>query len=263
MRIFVVVAIGLLTGCLAACEPTASPISRIPRPTAPTPPSTTDPAPSPGPLQTFRRTIIGTVRGANGGPLGGVEIDGWLGGRPNAEPVAVTAADGTFRIEGTVYETLSFRKIGYEHRGWNIPRRLIPEASLSIAETLQPYLLMAAGERFSSVLTADDVSYPDAHSHPWDTISGCVHCKLIHVAGADAGATLKLSWSGSMPLTLWAGTTGGYWGHDVYAFAPGESEIVVSTEWEVNAVLIGINPLSVASRPLTEPVTFTLSVEKR
>ena len=253
LRILAISALGFLVACLAACEPTRS-LSPI----APTLPSA-EPAPSPGRLQTFRRTIIGTVRQANGDPIEGVEIDGWLR-FPESERVAVTGKDGTFRIEQTLYESLSFRKTGYELRGWHLPQRLISEPALSLAETLQPYLRMAAGERLSSVLTPDDVAYPDDISHPWDNFA-CAPCQLIDVSGADEGATLKLSWSGSMPLTLWAGTNG-YWGYDVRAVPrPGESEIVSSTEYAVTLIVVGLEQGSVVHRRLTEATAFTLTVE--
>jgi len=226
-------------GWFAACEPTWSP-------TAPA----------------YRRTIAGTVREAGGGgPLADVEIVG-PSDQDRERPKAVTAKDGSFRFEQTLYETLWFEKQGYQPAQWWLPR----EANLQELQTLdvkmQSRIFLPSSSSFSSGIGPDDASFEG--SYPFgDEGEGyeCRPCKLIEISAAEQGANLRLSWSGSIPLSLWAGNTLSWDGPYVRAIGrPGASETAGSTRSRIDAVLVGIDWRTRVT--LSGAVAFTLTIER-
>ncbi len=256
-------AIAAAGACLAGCQEQSwnSPISRIPRPTEPT---STFEGYQPATVvvvQPFRRTIAGTVRQASGGPLAGVEIDGWPiteGDRPRA----VTAHDGSFRFDRTFYETLWFEKEGYHPSSWWMSRDTYLQDVHTVGIKMQPHIFMASQPNFSSLIVPDDVTF--AGGYPF-TDEGqsyeCGPCKLIDISPAGQGAILRLSWSGSIPLALWAGDTQSWDGPYIRAVGrPGASELVRTTKSRIDAVLVGLDPSMRV--PLGEPIAFTLTVER-
>ena len=261
MRVLAVVVVAVLLTCLVACETRTSPLSYIPRPTAPTEPYTTDPFPPPTQVPAFRRTIVGTVRQVSGGPIAGVQIVG----SPNSEgirPRAVTAEDGSFRIDQTVAEFLSFDKTGYHPVGWSIPPNTFHQEVQTVAIRMQSHILMSSGSPFSSVITSEDATFEGGYPFG-DEGQGyeCSPCKLVSVSGVENGAMLRVSWSGSIPLAVWAGDLGSYYPPSVAAIAsPGTSELLRTTTSRINAILVGLDRSK--GHTLTEPVVFTLTVTR-
>ncbi len=254
----------IVPGWLAACDqtPRVSPLSFIPRSTTPTAPSATDPDPTAAPATpppAFLRTIVGTVREANGGPLVGVEISS-IPPASGVGPVAKSAADGSFRIDQTTFSSFFFNKQGYDYASWSIP----PNSSsqeLQPAIRMQSRIQLSLDSSLSSEITPDDATF---ESYPFDDLGGgdrCSPCKLIHLSGAEAGAVLRLSWSSSLPLALWAGQLYDY-SPTVGAFGTaGSSQLTRSTFSRVDLVLVGIS--QARSPMLTEPISFTLNITRR
>lgn len=266
MRVVITLACAFVVGWFAACEqtPSQSALHRVPGlsvPTAPSPtePPPTEPPPPPVRVEPFRRTIIGTVREANGGGIAGVEIVG----SPIWEDVrqATTASDGSFRIDRTVYESLSFRKQGYHYSYWLMPPGTNGADVQTVSVRMQRNIRLA-GSSMSSAITADDVTFDGGYPFG-DEGQGyaCSPCKLIDISPAEQGATLRLSWSGSIPLALWAGDTRSWDGPYVRVVGrPEASELVGSTTSRIDAVLVGLDP----SMPVTlgKPVAFKLTVRR-
>jgi hypothetical protein len=206
LRAIAAVVVAFLSACHTGCKEQSwnSPISRIPRPTEPTStfegyqPTTVVVVPP------FRRTIAGTVRLVSGGPLAGVEI----GGPPTGEgdrPRAVTAQDGSFRFDQTLYETLWFRKEGYHPSYWSMSRETYLQEVHTVAIKMQPHIFMASESNFSSLIVPDDITFVGGYPFGDEGQSyECGPCKLIDISAAEQGAILRLSWSGSIS----AGTVG-------------------------------------------------------
>jgi hypothetical protein len=117
----------------------------------------------------------------------------------------------------------------------------------------------------SGVVTPDDLTYSSAQLDDyafwafWEGKYDCRPCKLINVSGVSKGAVLRLSWSGVVPMTLWAGDA--YNAPSVTIRGePGQSKLeVVAPPVAINTILVGFDP---NVSPLQEgSETFTLSVE--
>lgn len=264
MRVVFLLACVIVAAWLAACDqtPLVSPINRIPRPTAPTAPSATDPDPTPAPgipPPPFLRTIVGTVREANGGPLAGVEITG-IPTAAGVKPLVTSAEDGSFRIDHTNFASFFFSKQGYNYASWSIPANSsVQELQPEIRMQSRIELLLDSG--VSSEITPDDATFA---SYPFDDLGDgdkCSPCKLIHVSGAEAGTVLRLSWSGPVPLALWAGQLYDYSPTVSAIGVPGSSHFTRSTSSRVDFALVGI---SHARGPiLSESISFTLTITRR
>ncbi len=262
MRVVITLACAFVVSWFAACKqtPSQSALIRVPALPVPTEPSTTAPPPPLVRVEPFRRTIVGTVREANGGGIAGVEIVGapiW----EDVRQTATTTPDGSFRIDRTVYEWLSFRKQGYHHSFWFLP----PNTNVADVQTVSVRMqrnIWLSGTSVSSVITADDVTFEGGYPFE-DEGQGyeCSPCKLIDISPAEQGATLRLSWSGSIPLALWAGDTQSWDGPYVRVVGrPDASELVGSTTSRIDAVLVGLDPSMRVT--LGKPVAFTLRVTR-
>ena len=233
-----------LFACGADREPWQSPIS-------PPPP--------------IRRTVEGTVREVNGGPVAAVEIRaaGQLtyGGR-----LASTASDGSFRVDEFAAEILWFRKSGYENAFWRVPQDARTDEKLTVGVKMQPALLLSTESALSSVITPDDMTY--SYDDGWMMGDGlpfnCSPCKMITNMDAEPGAMLRLSWSGPTPLGIWAGQ---YYGgvHLVKAGQADQSEFVVAMPlaYAMDTILVGFGVNRDEPHRFNEPVRFTLAVETR
>ena len=133
----------------------------------------------------------------------------------------------------------------------------------TITVRMQRKIFLSTSSRLSSFVTPDDVTYDGTASLPFGDVGAgykCSPCKLIDIAGGEKGVTLRLSWSGSIPLALWAGDTQSWDGPYVHAIGrAGTSDLVESTASPIDAVLVGLDPS--LRLTLTEPIAFTLSVE--
>ena len=129
---------------------------------------------------------------------------------------------------------------------------------------IQRGLEVSEASPVSSVITDDDVTYTgdlgDAFS---DGDYVCGPCKWIAVARngiVTTTTTLRLTWSGGQPLTLWAGQG---WGVPVqFTARPGESEITATvTGQRPQLVLVGVD--SRASSLTGGPWTFTPTIRSQ
>jgi len=243
-------------GWLAACEPVKLPI-------APTTPLPMNPFSSPA-APPVRRTIAGTARDMNGGPIPGVEIDGWPS--PDGRQTAVTAQDGSFRIDETVFERLMFFKDGYQPGSRRMPPGSNSDSTQTAVVTMQRSLVVSVDSAISSVVVPNDPVYFNSLSPVGPLIYFCGPCKLINVSGGEGGVTLTLYRSGSVPVVLLAGdslvgdTLAGLSVHATSA-SPDCCIWESSASEPVHIAMVGIDAR--APQPLTEPVAFTLVVEKR
>jgi hypothetical protein len=225
-------------GCLAACESRTSPIPYIPRPTAATDTSTADFYRPTMVVPPFRRTIVGTVRQVNGAPIAGVQITGYPLS-DGVRPRTVTAGDGSFRFDQTLAEGLGFEKEGFHPVGWTMP------ADTSLQDVQTVAVTFEGGYPFGD----EGKGY------------ACSPCKLFSVSGVENGAVLRITWSGSIPLAVWAGEIG-YDPPSIVAAGPqGTSELLGTTARRINAILVGLD--RTRSNTLSEPVAFTLTVTPR
>ena len=161
-----------------------------------------------------------------------------------------------------------FSKQDYYPALWSIyssvPRDSTFAPLHTITVRMQRKIFLSSGSSLSSLVTPDDVTYDGTASFPFSDVGAgyqCSPCKLIDISGGENGVTLRLSWSGSIPLALWAGDTQSWDGPYVHAIGrAGASDLVESTASRIDAVLVGLDPS--VRLTLTEPIAFTLSVEK-
>jgi hypothetical protein len=246
-------------GCFSACES-----NRAVPSTAPTP----VPSPSARPQLSRQLTIAGLVREVNGGPLADAAIYAYAHGRQTTPPVASTAADGSFRLDHFADDGLAFRMNGYESGWWTVPQSAGPNDTLTVTIKMQQTLRVPLGSTISSILTADDLTYRGEDEYPfWSGDYLCSPCKFISVSGTQAGATLRLSWSGGSPLTVWGGDA--YQGPVVQVRGePGAAELVISAPPAngtsfLNTLMVGLDRKRDPSEVLNGIVTFTLAAEGR
>jgi hypothetical protein len=220
--LFVVPAVAVAILTTSCTRDLAAPSNIAP---TPVPGSPSNPQPAP------QRTIMGQVREVNGGALAGVTITAYGRTGQAWAQVASTGADGSFRLEQFAGDALGFSENGHEPREWVIPQNAKPDETLTITVKMQPVLRVSPGSMIASVLTQDDLTYSAEGGGGdtelfWEGDYLCGRCKLIFAPAIPAGGTLRLSWSGVRPLTLWAGDY--YSGpFAVVTGKPGESELVV------------------------------------
>src|SRR5262249_26112996 len=89
----------------------------------------------------------------------------------------------------------------------------------------------------------------------------CGPCRVIHASAASPdGSMLRLSWSGDLPLTLWAGDSWGATRAGFSVVATGMSPIAVRIPSHADTVLVGLDAKTVP-RHNPQTVPFTLAVE--
>jgi hypothetical protein len=244
-------------GSFSACGNNQAVPSTVPTPL---------PTPSPTPQPVRQRTIAGLVREVNGGPLAGAAIYAYAsGGRSNLQ-VASTAADGSFRLEQFADDELRVSMNGYHGASWRVPENAGPNDTFTVTIKMQQTLRVSLGSTISSVLTPDDLTYRSEDEYPfWSGDYLCSPCKFIIVQNTNAGATLRLSWSGGPPLTMWGGDA--YQGPVVQVRGePGAAELVISAPPDngtvsFNTVMVGLDPKRDPSQALNGTVTLALAVE--
>jgi hypothetical protein len=128
---------------------------------------------------------------------------------------------------------------------------------------MQPTLRLPPGSTISDVITTDDLSYNSEAEYPfWSGNYLCSPCKFIYVANTQRGATVRLSWSGTAPLTLWAGDA--YEGPAVQVTArPDQTQltVVVPGDRPVNTVMVGVDAKTDPHQVLNGPIKFKLAVD--
>ena len=219
-------------------------------------------AASPPKVVQVSRTVTGVVREVNGGPISGVAVSvrtesGAVVGLP-----AMTGSDGSFRLEQVTNSMLWITKPGYVSNIWPLPSNAGAESMVTIK--MQPELSVTVGSRISSVLTSDDLTYSsDANNAFWNGSFACADCKSLSIAfPRTADLTLRLSWTGAAPLSLWAGDI--YEAPAIVATGdPGSSELVAQTTngTQFTTVLVGFDAARAGPPPSPGVVNFTLALE--
>ena len=239
----ILVALFASTACQSAWPPGPGPLPPDP------------PLPPPGSPEPSRLIVTGLVREANGPALNGVLVSTGTGGARSW-----TATDGTFLIEPRLGDALIFNLPGYFYMFWHAPADVRAGQRLDIEMKLQRYLQVSASAPITTLLTDDDPTHTEMTSYAFNEGPyACGPCKQIGLASPPGTGILRVTWTGDVPLTLWAGE--GWSGPTRYAARSGEREIAIAISevpaQPVNTLLVG---LDAGSGPLGSPVTFTVSI---
>jgi hypothetical protein len=217
------------------------------------------PGPPGNPLG-LARTITGEVREVDGPPLADVRIGMSMGG--SYFPLAKTASDGSFRLEQFAGDSLMFDRPGYASVLWTVPSGAGPKDRLGIAIRIQPWLFVSAAAPLSARLTDDDARFTSGDSLFEMGDYTCHPCKMAIVSDSSRDpVTLRLTWTGDLPLSLWVGD--GYSVPSLFTSRSGANEItaVLKDNTYVSQVLVGVD-LRRAAPPASATASFTLGVER-
>ena len=202
--------------------------------------------------------MTGIVTEVNGGPLAGVKV---LTSPSGAS--TTTDAAGTFSFTGITQGVLVFEKDGYEWNAWNKPTVTTSDSPLSMTIKLQPVFILAMDADVASLISNDDLTYSSALENSfWDGVYFCGPCKEVSVRPALlTGARLRLTWSGSIPLAMWAGEY--YSAPSAQAEgSPDRSELLLDVPpGRLNTVLVGTAFHNGLPLVLSQPIDFLLTVE--
>ena len=233
---------------------------------APTPVGSSSALPAPPPAAvptpvTLKRTIRGSVREVNGGPLAGVRVTSIRNGT-RTDREAMSDVNGRFEFADYADNTLVFAKSGYGVGAWEMPTNAGPEEVLTIAIKLQKEIRISPGMSIAGTITSDDLTYSSEIGNTfWEGQFVCRHCKEVFVSPpTEQGGSIRLSWTGGGPLTLWAGD---YYGGPILRVtgSPGTSalSVVIPTGGQANAIFLGIDP-SKTPGDFVGPIDFELAL---
>jgi hypothetical protein len=247
-------AVGLLLiafAALAACDEINNPAG---------PDASQAGAGAPGNGSGLTRTIAGEVREADGPPLADVRIGTSVGG--TYHPLAKTASDGSFRLEQFAGESLMFDRPGYASARWTVPAGAGAKDTFGIAIRIQPWLFVSAAAPLSAKLSDDDATFTSGDSLFEMGDYACHPCKMAIVAdGSRDPVTLRLTWTGDLPLSLWVGD--GYSPPSLFTSRAGASEItaVINDHTYVSQLLVGVDKRR-GNAPANATGQFTLTLER-
>ena len=219
------------------------------------------PAAVPTPPVTLKRTIRGSVREVIGGPLAGVRVTSIRNGT-RTDREAVSDVNGRFEFTDYADNTLVFAKSGYRGGAWEMPNDAGPEDVLTIAVKLQKEIHISPGMTIAGTITSDDLTYSAEIGNTfWEGQFLCKHCKEVFVSPpTEQGGSIRLSWTGGGPLTLWAGD---YYGGPILRVtgSPGTSAlfVVMPKGGQANTIVLGIDP-SRTPGDFVGPIDFALAL---
>jgi len=198
------------------------------------------------------------VREVNGGPLANVTV---YTNVPNS-PTSLTDADGTFTITGVTGGFLVFQERSHRWADWRISRDQ-PDVVSGIVAKMQPNLTVSPASALTNIITSDDLTYSDdLQNSYWDGYYLCGPCKEIRIDPSAQGPVLvHLRWSGSVPLSLWAGVYYGT-GAVVARGQPGASELTFRSTAKIDTLLVGIDGYQAQPAPLDHLVPFEVTLEQ-
>ena len=215
------------------------------------------PAPAPPNPQPQIVTVRGLVRESGAGPLGGATVEWFTTRAPGAVPGGFTADDGTFSARPAAGDILSFWSASHFRMLSPVPVDANPDEPLDIVVTLQRILVVSADAPVTALLTDDDATHTEMTSDAFfDGEYACGPCKRIDVLMPPASGLLRVTWTGEVPLTLWAADT---YGPPTRFTRTGEREIAVPILTRLYTLLIGRDA---GSGPLGAPVRFTVAIER-
>ena len=192
------------------------------------------------------REVTGRVVEVEGGPVSGVALSNWTG--PSG-PEATSNASGFFAVND-VGKYLSLNKAGYVWRAVDVPEGQAVDLGTVY---LQRAITLAAGSRVSSRISSADIPY-----ELYDQGAFCSPCKWIDLKPGQQNLSIQLTWSGDVPLTIWAGTD--YYGSlEVAAAKNGESPLTVSVPAATTVVLVGVRSNTFTQQSVAQPVPFELT----
>jgi hypothetical protein len=185
--------------------------------------------------------------------------------RAAGDPTTTTDDRGTFELQTvTDVSGLFFQKPGYRWSLWRLPPLSSPAELLAVSGKLQPIVRLSADAPVDSVITPDDLTYSSESDNSfWDSTYYCSPCKEIRVfPTAGSGLTVRLRWTGPVPLDLWGGE---YYG-GVYATAvgkAGQSELTLSVPNLIrfDTLLVGLGQRGGVPQTLHETVGFQLTID--
>jgi len=246
--------VGLLLiafAALAACDEISNPAG---------PDASPPPTGASGNASGLSRTIVGEVLEADGPPLADVRIGTSAGG--TYRPLAKTASDGSFRLEQFTGESLMFDRPGYASALWTVPAGAGARDTIGIAIRIQPWLFVSAAAPLSARLSDDDATFASGDSLFEMGDYACHPCKMAMVSdGSRDPVTLRLTWTGDLPLSLWVGD--GYSPPSLFTPRAGANEItaVINDHTYVSQLLVGVDKRTakVASKATGG---FTLAIER-
>lgn len=213
-------------------------------------------SPTPGPGSTTPAPVateyVGAVREPGAGPVAGVTVA--CGPGTSVE----TDAEGRFTCP-RLTSRLLFQKTGYRYALWT--------SSLGPADAIDvrmQRILTLTTTPLTATVYPDDPEYSiELGNMFWDQPYFCRPCRFVSVRPTiKEGTRIRVRWSGSAPLDLVAG--------DYYSDGPqpavphvaGPSELVLPIVGPVDVLLVGPGRRNGAPPDLSEPVTFTVTIEE-
>jgi hypothetical protein len=133
---------------------------------------------------------------------------------------------------------------------------------VTVNAKMQPLVTLTESSPVSNVISPDDLTYTsDLENSFWEGTYYCNPCKEISVHPAvNRNTRLRVHWTGSIPLDLWAGQ---YYG-SVMAAGEGtasEHDLVIEVPAGLDTVLVGLGKRNGVPQTLNQPVAFQLSIE--
>jgi hypothetical protein len=120
---------------------------------------------------------------------------------------------------------------------------------------MQPTIVLSAVSSLVSRISSADVDYDLSW---WGPEFICSPCKQIELQTEQRALNIRLQWTGSARLRLWAAS--GYYGPIVSAEAqPGESMLMLPLAADASIIYVGISyPYGGQPPAIPEPVPFEL-----
>jgi hypothetical protein len=172
----------------------------------------------------------------------------------------MTEPDGTFTVSGVTSSVLVFTEANHRFMTFRLSDEQ-PDEIRDVLVKMQPWIRLSSGSAVTSVITPDDATFSsDFENSFWDSIYLCSPCKEIGVdSSLERQWLLRLRWSGSTPLSLWAGTF--YGGVTTHVNGrPEQSELTLKfSAGAVDTVLVGIDPHTTTAPQ--DPIRFELTIE--
>jgi len=172
--------------------------------------------------------------------------------------------EGRFEFTDYADSTLVFAKSGYGGGFWEVPSDARAEDVLTIGIKLQKDIRVSPGMTIAGRITSDDLTYSsDIGNTFWEGQFVCRYCKEVFVsAPIEEATTIRLSWTGGSPLTLWAGDY--YGGPLVRSTGSGSASalsVVMPKGTRADTIFLGIDPKTTSLGDSFGPIEFELALE--
>jgi hypothetical protein len=199
-------------------------------------------------LQALRQ-VTGVVSEVDAGPVSGVTV------AAGSSRVTYTDSNGSF-VLGDVGTFLTLSKNGFVERDVAVPAGRAADLGTLL---IQRAITLSGGSSVASRISSMDVAYD--LTYLWgDPPAWCSPCKWIDMQTGGRELDIRLQWSGSVPLQLWAG-----------AYSPvvslragpkaGDSELTLRIPAATRFLLVGLASDTSVPRPqpFPEPQAFAIT----